>query len=270
VRNAVTGEATLCPLAGPANRQGRLVADILLGGHGTYRHTWGTAVLRLFNLTAACVGANEKTLQRAGIHYQALHLHPSSHAGYYPGAQPIAIKVLYDPASGRLLGAQAVGQNGVDKRIDVFATAMQAGLTVDQIADLELAYAPPFGSAKDPVNLAGMAAQNVRHGLVSPAQWHEISNLNPEHTFLLDVRNREEWQAGNIPGAVHIPLPELRQRVAELPTDREILVHCQSGQRSYFACRFLAQRGFRVRNLTGSYRTWKTATAWAPTSLPKI
>lgn len=260
VRDLVTGQWTLLPLAGPANRQGRVAADNIFGRHSHYDGTLGTAVLRVFGLTAGCTGANEKTLRRAGIAYQALYLHPASHAGYYPGAQPIALKILFAPDSGRLLGAQAVGADGVDKRLDVFATALKAGMTVHDLADLELAYAPPFGSAKDPVNLAGMAGQNVVNGLVTLAQWHELATLDPEKTALLDVRNPEECRAGVIPGSIQIPLGQLRQRLAELPKDREIIVHCASGQRSYFACRFLSQRGFRVRNLTGSYRTWKVAT----------
>lgn len=259
VRDFVTGGWSLVPLAGPANRQGRLVADNLLGQPATYAGTLGTGVVRLFGLTAGATGANAKTLARAGMAFETLHLHPSSHAGYYPGAQPIALKVLYAPDSGRLLGVQAVGRDGVDKRLDVFATALKAGMTMDDLADLELAYAPPFGSAKDPVNLAGMAAQNVRRGLVRTAQWDEIARLDPARQLLLDVRSVEEFQSGAIPGSLHIPLPELRARVGEVPSDKEIIVHCQSGQRSYFACRFLNQRGYRTRNLTGSYRTWKSA-----------
>ncbi len=260
VKDAVTGEWGIVPLAGPANRQGRIVADNLFGMPSAYHGTWGTAILRLFGFTAGCTGANEKNLKRAGRAYQALHLHPGSHAGYYPGAEPIAMKVLFDPGTGKLLGAQAVGRDGVDKRIDVLATALKGGMTVDDLAELELAYAPPYGSAKDPVNLAGMAAQNVRGELVSLAQWHEVAALNPATTVLLDVRNPEEWAYGEILDSVKIPLNELRTRLGELPKDKEIVVHCQSGQRSYFACRILAQHGFRVRNLTGSFRTWSTAT----------
>ena len=261
VRDAVTGAWSLIPLAGPANRQGRIAADNIFGKHSHYDGTLGTSILRLFKLTAACTGASEKTLKKAGIPYQAIHLHPASHAGYYPGASPIAMKVLFAPETGKLLGAQAVGQDGVDKRMDVLATALKAGMTVHDLAELELAYAPPFGSAKDPVNLAGMAAQNVLDGSVSLAQWHEVASLNPATALVLDVRSDGERQAGYIPGSAHIPLPQLRARVGELPKDKEIVVSCQSGQRSYFACRFLSQRGYRVRNLTGSYRTWKTATA---------
>lgn len=261
VRDAVTGEWCIIPLAGPANRQGRIAADNIFRIHSAYHGTWGTAILRLFSLTAGCTGANEKALKRAGISYEALHLHPGSHAGYYPGAAPIAMKVLFGPESGKLLGAQAVGHDGVDKRIDVFATALKAGMTVSDLAELELAYAPPYGSAKDPVNLAGMAAQNVLGGLVGLAQWDEVASLDANKTLLLDVRNPDECANGDIPGSTKIPLNELRIRLNELPRDKEIIVHCQSGQRSYFACRLLAQNGFKVRNLTGSYRTWKTATS---------
>jgi NADPH-dependent 2,4-dienoyl-CoA reductase/sulfur reductase-like enzyme/rhodanese-related sulfurtransferase len=261
VRDHVTGAWSIIPLAGPANRQGRIAVDNLFGRPSCYEGTWGTAILRLFRLTAGCTGANEKSLRKAGIPFQALHLHPGSHAGYYPGAEPIAMKILFAPDTGKLLGAQAVGHEGVDKRIDVFATALKSGMTVHDLAELELAYAPPFGSAKDPVNLAGMAAQNVLAGDVQLAQWNEIASLDAKQTVLLDVRRADERAKGFIPGSVHIPLDEVRTRMNELPRDREIIVHCQSGQRSYFACRILAQNGFRVRNLTGSFRTWKTATA---------
>ncbi len=261
VQDAVTGLWSVVPLAGPANRQGRIAADNILGRPARYDGTWGTAILRLFRLAAGCAGANEKCLRKAGLPYEVLHLHPASHAGYYPGAEPIALKILFAPDTGRLLGAQAVGRDGVDKRLDVLATALKGGLTVHDLAELELAYAPPFGSAKDPVNLAGMAAANVLAGNVRLAQWSEIATLDPTTTMLLDVRAAEERAKGFIPGSVHVPLNELRARLTELPKDREIVVSCQSGQRSYFACRVLTQHGFRVRNLTGSYRTWKTAQA---------
>jgi NADPH-dependent 2,4-dienoyl-CoA reductase/sulfur reductase-like enzyme/rhodanese-related sulfurtransferase len=260
VRDAITGAWTLIPLAGPANRQGRIAADAIFGLPSRYTATLGTAIIRVFGLAAGCTGANAKTLPRAGIPFEAIHLHPNSHAGYYPGAKPIALKVLFCPKSGKLLGAQAVGADGVDKRIDVFATALKAGMTADDLAELELAYAPPFGSAKDPVNLAGMIAQNVLAGRMGVAQWSEVSGGADGAPFvLLDVREKAEVEAGRIPGSIHIPLGELRARLGELPRDREIIVHCQSGQRSYFASRILAQRGFRVRNLTGSYKTWKAA-----------
>jgi NADPH-dependent 2,4-dienoyl-CoA reductase/sulfur reductase-like enzyme/rhodanese-related sulfurtransferase len=263
VRDGINGEWSLVALAGPANRQGRMAADNIFGRPARYHGTWGTAILRLFDLTAGCTGANQKTLRAAGIPYQALHLHPGSHAGYYPGAEPIAIKILFAPDTGKLLGAQAVGRDGVDKRLDVFATALKGGMTVHDLAELELAYAPPYGSAKDPVNLAGMAAQNVINGDVALLQWDEVATLDPAKTLLLDVRRADERIKGFVPGSIHIPLDELRARLGELPRDREIVVSCQSGQRSYFACRLLTQKGFRVRNLTGAWRTWKTATAAA-------
>jgi NADPH-dependent 2,4-dienoyl-CoA reductase/sulfur reductase-like enzyme/rhodanese-related sulfurtransferase len=256
VRDGVTGQWALIPLAGPANRQGRIAADNILGRPSRYEQTWGTAILRLFKLTAGCTGANERCLRRAGIPFQAIHLHPASHAGYYPGAEPIALKVLFAPDTGKLLGAQAIGHDGVDKRIDVLATALKAGMTVHDLAELELAYAPPYGSAKDPVNLAGMVAQNVLAGDVALAQWDEVASLDPTTTLLLDVRRPDERARGFILGSTHIPLDELRQRLNELPRDREIIAYCQSGQRSYNAVRILSQHGFRVRNLTGSYRTW--------------
>jgi NADPH-dependent 2,4-dienoyl-CoA reductase/sulfur reductase-like enzyme/rhodanese-related sulfurtransferase len=257
VRDGVTGQWALIPLAGPANRQGRIAADSILGRPSRYEHTWGTAILRLFTLTAGCTGANEKSLRRAAIPFQVIHLHPGSHAGYYPGAEPVALKILFAPDTGRLLGAQAIGHDGVDKRIDVLATALKAGMTVHDLAELELAYAPPYGSAKDPVNLAGMAAENVIAGDVSLAQWNEIGLLDPSKTLLLDVRRPAERAQGFIPGSTHVPLDELRQRLSELPRDREIITYCHTGQRSYIAARLLSQHGFRVRNLAGSYRTWR-------------
>jgi NADPH-dependent 2,4-dienoyl-CoA reductase/sulfur reductase-like enzyme/rhodanese-related sulfurtransferase len=259
VRDTVTGAWSLVPLAGPANRQGRIAADNIFGRESRYAGTQGTAILRLFGISAGCTGANAKNLRKAGVAFETIHLHPGSHAGYYPGAAPIALKLLFAPGTGKVLGAQAVGADGVDKRMDVLATAMKAGMTVRDLAELELAYAPPFGSAKDPVNLAGMAACNVLDGLMRLAQWEDVAGLDPARTILLDVRSDEEVKRGAIPGSIHIPLPQLRARIGELPADKEIVVHCQSGQRSYFASRMLAQKGFQVRNLTGSYRTWKAA-----------
>ena len=259
VIHGVTGTPAVIPLAGPANRQGRIVADNICGGTAEYRGTLGTAVVRVFDLTAAVVGANEALLKRAGMAFQAVHLHPNSHAGYFPGAKAIALKVLFNPDTGKLLGAQAVGADGVDKRIDVLATALAADFTIDDLAELELAYAPPFGSAKDPINLAGMAAQNVTEGLVEVAQWHEVPALVAAGAVVLDVREPGERDGGVIPGSVSIPLGELRGRLSELPKDRDILVHCASGQRSYNACRVLTQHGFRCRNLTGSFKTWSVA-----------
>lgn len=256
VRDPITGLYGLVPLAGPANRQGRIAADSIAGRPSIYKGTLGTAIVRVFDLVAGTTGASAKTLQRAGLPFQAIHLHPGSHAGYYPGAKPIHLKVLFDPKTGKLLGAQAVGEDGVDKRIDVLATVLHHGGTIHDLADLELAYAPPFGSAKDPVNLAGMVGQNVLAGDVTLAQWNEVDGLVQAGAGVLDVREPLERDRGFIPGSVHIPLGQLRDRITELSRDREWLVYCQSGQRSYTACRLLSQLGYRCRNLTGAYRTW--------------
>ncbi|PIQ96409.1 MAG: CoA-disulfide reductase [Nitrospinae bacterium CG11_big_fil_rev_8_21_14_0_20_56_8] len=260
VKDGVTGQNSLIPLAGPANRQGRIAAENIFGSSENYSKTWGTAIIRLLGLSAACTGANERMLRKLGRPVEAVYLHPYSHADYYPGAHRMAMKLLFDPASARLLGAQVVGKEGVDKRIDVLATALKAGFTAHDLADLELAYAPPFGSAKDPVNLAGMVAQHVLQGEVKNAQWYEIATLDSARAVVLDVREDSERTQGAIPHSLHIPLGQIRARMGELPRDREIIVHCQTGQRSYFACRILAQNGFSVRNLSGSYRTWEVAT----------
>ncbi len=259
VTHAVTGAPALIPLGGPANRQGRTAADNIFGIASAYPGTLGTAIVRVFGLAAAVTGANEAQLRAAGITFEAVHLHPNSHAGYYPGAKALSLKILFAPDSGKLLGAQAVGADGVDKRIDVLATALRAGMTVDDVADLELCYAPPFGSAKDPVNLAGMVAQNVRAGRVRTIQWDAVARLDRSRALVLDVRDAQERAGGAIPGSVHIPLGELRTRLDELPRDREIVAHCASGQRSYTACRVLMQHGFQCRNLIGSFKTWKAA-----------
>ncbi len=261
VTHGVTNTPAVIPLAGPANRQGRIVADNICGRDSHYRGTLGTAIVRVFDTTAGVVGANETLLKKTGTLFQVVHLHPNSHAGYFPGAKPIALKVLFHPETGRLLGAQAVGEDGVDKRIDVIATAIFGGMSIDDLAELELCYAPPFGSAKDPINLAGMAAQNVTEGLVAVAQWHEVPALIASGAVVVDVREPGERDGGIIPGSVSIPLGRLRERLGELPKDAELLVHCASGQRSYNACRVLTQHGYTCRNLTGSFKTWKAATA---------
>lgn len=254
----VTGAWVQIPLAGPANRQGRIAADSIFGRGSIYSGTWGTAALRLFSLTAAMSGANERSLGAAGVKHQAVHLHPMSHAGYYPGASPIALKLIFSP-EGRILGVQAVGKDTVERRVDVIAAAMQSGMTVQQLAEVELCYSPPVGSAKDPVNMAGMVATNVLNGDVDLAQWYEIPKLDPEKTLILDVRNKSERDAGFIPNSIHIPLHDLRGKLAELPRDKDIVAYCQSGQRSYYASRLLRMNGFKVRNLSGSYKTWSTA-----------
>jgi NADPH-dependent 2,4-dienoyl-CoA reductase/sulfur reductase-like enzyme/rhodanese-related sulfurtransferase len=260
VRDFITKEQVLIPLAGPANRQGRIVAEnIFFGDSIKYPGTCGTSILRLFDIAVACTGANEKILCHLNLPYDKVYLHPPAHATYYPGANKLAMKILFHPKNGKLLGAQIIGEEGVDKRINVLATALKAGLTVHDLEDLELAYAPPFGTAKDPVNLAGMVAQHVVHHDIENAQWDEIEDLIPENSILLDVRDEDEREQGFIPDSRHISLPELRLRYGELPKDKEIIVYCQTGQRSYFACRFLIQKGFNAKNLSGAFRTWQIA-----------
>lgn len=256
VINPISQSWTLIALGGPANRQGRLVAENVLGATRTYEGTIGTAILRIFDLVVAVVGLNQNQLINSGRAFEALHLHPTNHASYYPGATRLDVKVLFDPVTGQLLGAQIVGQDGVDKRIDVFATAIKAGMTMRDLAELELAYAPPFGSAKDAINITGMAACNILDGLMSQVQWHQLPKLNQSKSCVVDVRSDAERERGHIAGSKHIPLPELRQRFNELPKDCLIVTYCQSGQRSYNAARFLQQHGFTVKNLSGGYLTW--------------
>jgi rhodanese-related sulfurtransferase len=258
VLNPISHSYTLIALGGPANRQGRIVAENIFGAEKIYDGTIGTAILRVFDLTVAAVGLNEMQLQSTSILYEAIHLHPSHHAGYYPGAERLEMKVLFRKDSGHLLGAQVIGRQGVDKRIDVLATAIKAGMTIRQLSELELAYAPPFGSAKDPINLAGMAGSNVLDGLVEQIQWYQIDSLDSSKTCLIDVRSGGERASGSIYGSMSIPLPELRHRLSEIPLDRQVVVYCQSGQRSYNAARFLKQKGFRVKNLSGGYLTWSS------------
>ncbi|MER5884518.1 FAD-dependent oxidoreductase [Streptomyces sp. NPDC001941] len=259
-RDALTGDATLVPLANLANRHGRLVADAIAGRPVAARPAVATAVVRVFDLTVAATGWNEKRLRAAGHPYQAVHLHPGSHAGYYPGASPIALKVLFDPRDGRLLGAQATGRDGVDKRVDVIATAIAGGLTAPDLADLELSYAPPYGSAKDPVNMAGMIAENLLTGTARTVQWHELDAARAAGATLVDVRTAEEHARGAVPGALSVPLDSLRERAAELPGG-ELIVHCQVGLRGHNAQRLLTHLGRSVRNLDGGYATWAAATA---------
>jgi rhodanese-related sulfurtransferase len=266
VTHGVTGTPAFIPLAGPANRQGRIAADNICGIPSKFHGTYGTAIVRVFETTAACTGANEKLLIKNNIPYQALHLHPASHASYYPGAKPLALKVIYHAKTGALLGAQCVGEDGVDKRVDVLAAAIQGGLKIEDLIDLELCYAPPFGSAKDPVNMAGMIGDNIRTGRVKTAQWNQVGELS-KTTQLIDVRDDAEVQRGAIPGALHIPLNQLRSRLSELSRDKDLLVYCQSGQRSYNACRILTQHGFKCWNLSGAYKTWSEAAARAKTSI---
>jgi CoA-disulfide reductase len=256
VHDYINGQPTVVPLAWGANRQGRLVADHINGFDVSYRGALGTSIAKVFDLAVAATGNNEKTLKRLGIPYQAVHIHASSHAGYYPGAAQLSLKLLFDPHTGNILGAQAVGADGADKRIDVIATAIKGGLTVMDLPDLELAYAPPYSSAKDPVNLAGYVASNIVQGLAETVQWHEIDALVEAGGLLIDVREPREREMGYIPGSVNIPLGQLRQRMQEIPRDQTVYVSCQVGLRGYLAARILSQHGYRVKNLDGGYKTY--------------
>ncbi|HET9869307.1 MAG TPA: FAD-dependent oxidoreductase, partial [bacterium] len=249
-----SGRAALIPLAGPANRQGRVAADVLAGHPRRFRGTQGTAVCGAFGLTAALTGESEKSLKAAGRDYAKVYLHPGHHAAYYPDAKPILIKLLFDRGDGKVLGFQAVGEEGVEKRVDVVSMAIQMGATVFDLEEAELCYAPQYGAAKDPVNVAGMIASNVMRGGMELADWQALDR--PGSRVVLDVRDPSEFAAGHVPGAVNIPLNELRARLGELPRDREIWAYCRVGQRSYYANRVLAQHGFRVRNLPGGYLTY--------------
>ncbi|MCH7346664.1 FAD-dependent oxidoreductase [Aeromonas sp. MR7] len=255
----VTGESVLIPLAGPANRQGRIAADNMLGRAETYKKTQGTAICKLFDLAVASTGLNEKRLLQLGLPFEKAYVHPGSHAGYYPGAHPVSLKLLFAP-DGKIYGAQAIGKDGVDKRIDVLAVAQRAGLSVFDLQDLELTYAPPFGSAKDVINMAGFVASNHLKGDTLLCHAAEVQARHP-HQQVLDVRNGPELdKLGRIPGALHIPLDELRGRLDELPRDKELLISCQVGLRGHVACRLLSQHGFKVKNLSGGFKTWQMAT----------
>ena len=258
VIDLVSGQPTHIPLAWPANRQGRLVADIINGSDAGYFGTQGTAVAKVFELTVASTGNSERLLKQAGIEYETIHIHPNSHAGYYPGASPIALKLLFG-IDGKILGAQAIGTEGVEKRIDVIATAMRFGARADQLASIELSYAPPYSSAKDPVNMLGYTADNILSGKVATFQWSQVDELISNNAFLLDVREEFELATGKIESSHHIPLNQLRQRLGELPKNQPIYVYCQVGHRGYNAARILSQAGFDVKNLDGGYKTYKTA-----------
>lgn len=260
--NFVTGDADLVPLAGPANRQGRIAAENMLGGAIRYNRTQGTAICKVFDLAIASTGLNEKKLKQLGISYQAIFVHPASHASYYPGAKPVSLKLLFSPDDGKILGAQAIGQDGIDKRIDVLAVAQRAGMTVRDLVDLELTYAPPFGSARDVVNQAGMVATNILDGVDAVCDSDEILACDERSQVVLDVRNLKELEnVGAFPNALNIPLDSLRQRLDELPKDKEILVACMVGLRGHVASRILQQHGFKVKNLTGGYKTFAMVTA---------
>jgi NADPH-dependent 2,4-dienoyl-CoA reductase/sulfur reductase-like enzyme/rhodanese-related sulfurtransferase len=259
VRNRVTGQWELIPLAGPANRQGRVAADVICGREVHFDGVQATAVCGFFDLTVALTGATEKSLRRAGLDdFESIYLHLGNHVGYYPGAQAIHLKLLFRKSDGLVLGAQAVGEEGVARRIDVIATAIQMKATVFDLEEAELCYAPQYGAAKDPVNMAGMIAANVVRGDAQIAPWDQ---LNSTEAFLLDVRQPKEFDAGSIPGSVNIPLGQLRSHLGELPTDREIWINCGVGQRAYYACRILSQHGLHARNLSGGYSTYRV---WHP------
>lgn len=253
VTDFVTGHPTQIPLAGPANRQGRLAADAIAGHQVRYRGTQGTSVVGVFDYTAAATGASERTLRAQQVPFRKIYIHPNDHAGYYPGAEPMTLKLMFAPDSGRVLGAQAVGRKGVDKRIDVLAMAIQAGLTVYDLEQAELCYAPPYGSAKDPVNLAGFVAANWLRGDHPQVSVDELDGSER----LLDVRSRAEHARGHIPGSINIPVDELRQRLSEIPWKEPLVVYCQVGLRGYTALRILTQRGHSVRNLSGGYRNYE-------------
>lgn len=246
------------PLAGPANRQGRLVADHIYGKTNRYKGTLGSSIAKVFDLTVAATGVNEKRLKQMNLPYQAIHIHPSSHAGYYPGAYPISMKLLFHPETGQIYGAQAIGADGVDKRIDVIATAIKGNLNVWDLTELELSYAPPYSSAKDPVNYAGYVAANILDGLVATVQWHEIDDLVGKGATLIDVREPKERLAGYIQGSINIPLNDLRSRLKELPENETLYVTCQVGLRGYLAARILTEHGFRVKNLDGGWKTYSS------------
>lgn len=258
--DAVDHNAALVPLANIANRHGRVIADHIAGKTVRPVETQGTAIVKVFDLTVATSGWNEKKLITAGLEYIAIHTHPASHAGYYPGAQVMALKLLIDPKTHRILGVQGVGKEGVDKRIDVIATAMRGGITAPELADLELAYAPPFGSAKDPVNMLGYISENVLSGITPTVQWSEVEQKVSEGYTILDVRNTGEVDQGTLPDAINLPIDEIREHNEEIPKGK-ILVTCQVGQRGHAATRLLRELGHDAVNLDGGYMTWSNSPA---------
>ena len=255
IKNRITGEDALFSLAGPANKQGRIAADVIAGKETGYRGALGSSVIQLFDMTAASTGLNESAAKKAGISYEKAVLFSASHASYYPGAENMTIKVLFEKESGKLLGAQITGFGGVDKRIDVLATAIFAGMTGEDLTELDLAYAPPYASAKDPVNMVGYVIENIRNGIVKQFHWDEMDALvGREDITMLDVRTDAEYARGHFKGSVHIPLDELREHLNELNPSKPVYVNCFSGLRSYLACRILMQNGFSCYNLSGGYR----------------
>ena len=259
VRNFVNGEWSLFPLAGVANRQGRIAADVILGRKATFRGAQGTIVCKVFDITIAATGMSEKSLNRRKLsgheeHYEKIYLHPGHHVGYYPGAKPITMKLIFSTEDGRILGAQAVGEEGVEKRIDVIAMAIQKGATVFDLEEAELCYAPQFGAAKDPVNIAGMIAANALRGDAPVAHWADVRS---PQALVLDVREPQEFAFGHVEGSQNMPLHSLRDRMSDLPRDKEILAYCAVGQRSYYASRALRLNGFLAKNISGGMETYR-------------
>lgn len=257
-QSLLTGQAQMIWLANLANRHGRLVADVIAGENVTAGQSIGTGIIGAYGIAAALTGLTEGLAKRMQIPHSVIHLHPGSHAGYYPGAERVSLKILFDPESGRLLGAQGIGRDGVDKRIDVVATAIYAGLTIDDLMNLELAYAPAFGSAKDAINQAGYVGNNVRQGKTPTIQWHELDDAQAEGAIVVDVRSEDEYQSGNIPQAISIPIDSLREHLSELE-GKNVIVTCAVGQRGHTASQILRSHGIRVRNLDGGYTTWRSA-----------
>lgn len=257
IRDFISGQLTSTALAGPANKQGRIAADNALGRRSLFKGTQGTAIVKIFDMTVASTGASEKLLKRNNTPYMVSYTHSGSHASYYPGAELIAMKLVFSPGSGKVLGAQIAGKEGVDKRIDVLATAIRGNMTVYDLEELELAYAPPYSSAKDPVNIAGFVASNILKGDVENINWNEIGDVNRHEITFIDLRNKDELdKAGMIEGALHIPLDDLRARLPELDRQKHYIAYCAVGQRAYMGHRILVQNGFKSRNLSGGYKTY--------------
>jgi rhodanese-related sulfurtransferase len=256
----LTGEQTLIPLANLANRHGRLIADVIAGRSVKAAASLGTAIIGAFDMSAGITGLSERTALAGNIAHKVIHTHPNNHAGYYPGAKRVSMKVLFDPTTGAILGAQAIGEDGVDKRIDVIATAIAGGLTIDELMDLELAYAPQFGSAKDAINIAGYVGNNVFNGTTPTVQWHELELARAAGAQVIDVRSPAEHAAGHIDGTINIPVDELRERLSEVQM-QDVVVYCAVGQRGHIATQILKAHGAKVRNLDGGYTTFSTAHA---------
>ncbi|HBI92019.1 MAG TPA: CoA-disulfide reductase [Terrisporobacter glycolicus] len=257
IMDFVNKKPAMIPLAWPANRQGRIVANNICGRKEKYKGTLGSSVAKVFDYTVATTGNNEKTLKRLGMNYKVVHIHPGSHAGYYPGSFPIAMKMTFDPKTGKIFGAQGVGMDGVEKRIDVMATAIKAGLTVFDLQDVEPCYAPPYNSAKDPVNMLGYYASNIIEDMVDTVQWHEVDDIVKNGGVIIDVREEFELVTGSMPGSIHIPLGQLRDRLNEIPKGKKLYATCQVGLRGYVACRLLSQHGIKCTNIDGGVKTYQ-------------